>query len=562
MDGTGAAPYTADIGIKDGVIAEIGDLDDRSGRTIDGDGAVAMPGFVDMHTHFDAQATWAQHMQPASWHGVTTAVMGNCGVGFAPVVPADRDRLVKLMEGVEDIPGVVLQEGLEWNWNSFPEYLDAVDGLRHDMDLAAQLPHAPLRVRVMGERALAREPATDEDIDKMAAIAAEAFAAGAVGFSTSRLLNHKSRAGEVIPSYGAGQAELVAIARALGRGGRGAFQLVSDFDDLDVDFGLIEAIVEASNVPLSFTLVQRKDEPELYTEILRRIAALNRSGHKVRGQVAARAIGMIMGLHCTLHPFMTNPVWKAEISRLPVPEQIRVMRRDEVRAAILSAQNDELVPSLIGGAYLYRWADMYELADPPNYEPGPTESLVARARTRGVTPAEICYDILVRDEQGGMIYLPSANYAYGSLDVARQLIRNEYTLPGLSDAGAHVGTICDASFPTTMLQSCVTPAGVDWDGVRDFVRRQARSTAEFVGLTDRGILAPGYKADLNVVDLRSLAVGAPYASYDLPSGGRRLLQRATGYLYTVVSGAVTYRDGVPTGELPGRLVRSRWHAAA
>ncbi|GAA3049024.1 amidohydrolase family protein [Pseudonocardia yunnanensis] len=551
VDGTGSPPRTADVAVRDGRITEVGRVSGRGRREITADGAVVAPGFVDIHTHYDGQATWESRLQPSSWHGVTTVVMGNCGVGFAPVEPVHHDRLIELMEGVEDIPGIALHEGLRWDWRTFPEYLDALDALPHDVDMAAQVPHAALRVQAMGERAAAHEEATPEEIALMARLAREGVEAGALGFSTSRTLNHKSISGELTPSYAVGADELVAIATAVGETGRGVFQLVSDFPDPEAEFALIRAMVARSGRPLSASLVQSPIAPAMHREVLRLIDAAQADGLPILAQVAARPVGMLLGLHNTLNPFMTNPVWR-QLADLSPEEQAARMAEPRLRSEIVAAQTGEKDRSRLGGTLIHRYELMYELTDPPNYEPSASESIAARAERAGVSPVEIAYDVV---SGGGMVYLTSLNYADGNLDAAHEMLTHQHTVPGLSDGGAHVGTICDGSFPTTLLQHWTR----DRDGARldlpFVVQRQARDTARAVGLLDRGILAPGYRADLNVIDMDALRLHRPEVRYDLPAGGRRLLQRADGYLHTVVAGLETYRDGEPTEALPGRLVR-------
>jgi N-acyl-D-aspartate/D-glutamate deacylase len=555
VDGSGSPGRTADVAIRDGVVSEVGLVGGRGREEIDADGALVTPGFVDLHTHYDGQATWDSYLQPSSWHGVTTVVMGNCGVGFAPAVPGDHERLIALMEGVEDIPGVALTEGLAWDWNTFPEYLDALERRPHDLDLAAQVPHAALRVRAMGERAAAHVQATDDEIATMARLAAEAVRAGALGFTTSRTLNHKTRAGELTPSYAAGIAELAAISRAVGETGTGVLQLVTDWDDetIDTDFDLIATMARESGRPMSFSLAQSPAYPERFRKALDFLVRANQEGLRMRAQVAARGIGILLGLDCTLNPFAGNPVWQ-ELAGLPVDEQARAMRDPERRRRILELGVVQ-APNLIGGALLDRFDLMFELGDPPDYEPDPEQTIARRAHRDGRTAEELVYDLLVADDGRGMLYLPFTNYVDGSLDGAREMLAHDYTVPGLSDGGAHVGTICDGSFPTTLLQHWARDREEGRLPVEHVVARQARATAEAVGLLDRGLLRPGYRGDLNVIDLDGLRLHKPEMHHDLPAGGRRLLQRADGYLRTVVGGVVTYAEGESTGALPGRLVR-------
>lgn len=555
VNGTGEAPAVQDVAVLDGLIVEVGEFSGSGDVEIDADGAVVAPGFVDIHTHYDGQATWDERLQPSSWHGVTTVVMGNCGVGFAPARPADRTRLVELMSGVEDIPEVALTEGLTWEWETFPEFLDALERIPHDVDLATQVPHAALRVWVMGERAAAYEHATEEEIALMAGLAAEAIRAGALGFTTSRTLNHKSVSGELTPSYEASFDELTAIAAAVGATGAGVLQLVTDWEeDPSSDFSLIRQMMAASGRPMSIAVAQNTANPERFKKVLQFLTDMNAAGYELRGQTPARAIGMIQGLQCTLHPFMTNPVWK-KISHLSVAEQAGVMAESGFKARLLAAHTAEKDPHLVGGIFIDRYDGMFELGDPPNYEPHPDTSMASRAAALGCTPEELCYDILVSGEGRGMIYTPISNYAYGSLDAVREMIAHDHTVPGLSDGGAHVGTICDASFPSFLLQYWARDRDSDGFDLSYVIAQQTSATARAVGLHDRGYVLPGYRADINVIDVDRLHLHKPEMHHDLPAGGKRLLQRVDGYRHTFVNGVETYRDGEATGALPGRLIR-------
>jgi N-acyl-D-aspartate/D-glutamate deacylase len=551
-DGNGGPLRTADVGVTGGIVADVGSGLGRGRREVSADGALVAPGFTDIHTHYDGQASWDERLIPSSWHGVTTVVMGNCGVGFAPATAGHRQRLIDLMEGIEDIPGTALHAGLAWDWETFGDYLQSLAARPHDIDFATQVPHAAVRVHVMGDRALAGEVATRDDVAAMARLARAGVEAGALGFTTSRTLNHRSVTGELTPTYDAEVAELAGIAAELGAAGRGVLQLVADFVDVEADMDVILAMARASGRPVSVSLVQFPLKPAAYREVLSQLAAANDAGLVIRAQVAARAVGLLMGLQCTLHPFMTNPVWQG-LSGLAVAEQARAMRDPEVRAATLASQTGERNRNLIGGRLIYKYELMYELTDPPAYEPDPRDSIAARAAREGREPADLAYDIMTGDEGRGMLYVVSANYVSGNLDAVHEMLGNPWTIPGLSDGGAHVGTISDASFPTTLLAHWARDRG-DRFPVQYIVQRQARDTARAVGLEDRGVLAPGYRADINVIDLDRLSMRRPEMHFDLPGGGRRLLQRADGYLHTFVSGAETYADGEPTDALPGRLV--------
>jgi N-acyl-D-aspartate/D-glutamate deacylase len=553
IDGTGGAPRPADVAIDGDSIAAVGRVEAIGAREIDADGALVTPGFVDIHAHYDGQATWDHQLAPSSWQGVTTVVMGNCGVGFAPVRPADHGRLIELMEGVEDIPGAALHEGLSWEWQSFGEYLDAVDRIPHDIDVAAQVPHGAVRLHVMGERGAQREPATAEEIAQMAALAAEGVAAGALGFTTSRTMNHRTSRGEPTPTLTASADELVGIARGLGELGSGVLQVVSDHMNTDEEFAIFRRMVSESSRPLSFSLVQSPFDPEGYREVLARIDAAQADGLAITAQVGTRAVGLLFGLQCTLHPFLNNPVF-AEIAALGVPEQASIMADEGFKARVLEAAASGKVRKL-GGGLIGRFEAMYELGDPPDYEPDAADSIAARAAREGRAVEDFVYDLLVADQGRTLLYMPALNFAGGTLDAVGEMLAHPHTVPGLSDGGAHVGTISDGSFPTTLL----TLWGRDRDRGRlelaYLVQQHCRDTARTVGLHDRGVLAPGYRADVNVIDFDNLRARRPEVRYDLPAGGRRLLQRADGYLHTVVAGVETYRGGEPTGELPGRLVR-------
>jgi N-acyl-D-aspartate/D-glutamate deacylase len=553
VDGTGRAARTADVAVDGGVVVEVGTVAGTGRREVDADGALVLPGFVDIHSHYDGQSTWDSHLAPSSWHGVTTAVMGNCGVGFAPVRPSDHELLIELMEGVEDIPGVALTEGLSWEWRTFAEFLDAVDRLPHDIDVGAQLPHGALRVHVMGERGARREVATPEDIAAMGAIAKEAVQAGALGFTTSRTLNHRTSKGEPTPTLTAEADELVGIARAIGEAGTGVLQLVSDFGDLDTEFAMMRRMVAESGRPLSFSLAQSPLAPDQWRTLLERLSQANADGLPMVAQVGVRAVGILLGLQCTLNPFMVNPVF-GEIADLPPSDRARAMAEPSFRERLLAAAGDEAVRGRLGGRLIGAYDRMFVLGDPPDYEPDVSTSIAAIAARAGRTPEEVAYDVLAADEGRNLLYLPFLNYAAGNLDAVGEMLVHPHTVPGLSDGGAHVGTICDGSFPTSLLAMWGRDRERGRIDLPTIAARHCRDTARTVGLHDRGVLAPGYRGDLNVIDHDNLRLHRPEMHYDLPAGGKRLLQRADGYLHTFVAGVETYADGEATGALPGRLV--------
>jgi N-acyl-D-aspartate/D-glutamate deacylase len=552
IDGTGAAPRAADVAVRDGRIVEVGKVDGRGREEIDAAGAIVTPGFVDIHTHYDGQVTWDSRLSPSSYHGVTTAVMGNCGVGFAPVRKSDHGLLIELMEGVEDIPGIALHEGLPWAWESFPDYMAFLGRRRFDMDIGAQLPHAALRVYVMGERGANREPATADDIAEMRKLAAASARAGAIGFSSSRTLNHRSSKGAPTPSLTAEAAELVGIARGFADAGRGVLELISDFGDLDAEFGILERMATESRRPITVSLAQGLS-PNGWRKILGRIENAARHGLAIKGQVAPRPIGIILGLTATLNPILLHPSYAA-IAKRPLDERVRTLKDPAFKAKILAetpAGTYDRLKHFIGN-----FDRLWVMTDPPDYEPRPEDAIGSKSRALGREPLEYVYDLLLQQDGRQLFFTPFANYAEFNLDCCREMLLSEHCVPGLGDGGAHVGTICDGSFTTYLLAHWARDRnrGERID-LPTLVRKQTHDTARAVGLTDRGVIAPGMKADLNVIDFANLRVRAPSIVRDLPAGGARLMQRADGYLATIVSGAVTYRNGEATDALPGRLVR-------
>jgi N-acyl-D-aspartate/D-glutamate deacylase len=552
IDGTGREAFTADVAIKDGLIVEVGKVSGAGQREINADGALVTPGFVDIHTHYDGQATWSNRMSPSSHHGVTTVVMGNCGVGFAPVRPTDHNLLIELMEGVEDIPGVALSEGLSWEWESFPDYLDYLSKRQFDMDIGAQLPHAALRVYVMGQRGADREPATAEDVLEMRRLTEEAIRAGALGFTSSRTLNHRSVRGEPTPTLQAEYDELVGMASALHSSGRGVMEMISDFDDLDEEFSLLESMVRSAGRPMSISLAQGISDHG-WRKVLGKIESASNAGLAMRGQVAPRPIGILLGLTTTLSPFTTRPSF-SEVAKLPMTERVAALSDPARKARILEE------PTGYGFMRLFRLMDegrkIWLMTDPPNYEPDPKDSLHAQATDRGIDPWSYVYDMLLQRQGNALLYTPFANYAENNLDCCRDMILHKDTVMGLGDGGAHVGTICDASFITSLLthwgRDRTRGEGID---LPTLIKCQSSDTARAVDLTDRGTLEAGMRADVNIIDFDNLNVRLPEIVNDLPAGGARLQQRADGYQMTVVKGEPTYIEGQATDALPGRLVR-------
>jgi len=547
VDGSGGAPYAADVAVTDGRITGVGKVEGSAHRSVDADGALVTPGFVDVHCHYDGQATWDSQIVPSAWHGVTTVVMGNCGVGFAPVREADHQRLIELMEGVEDIPGSALHEGLEWDWESFPEYLDAVERRPHDIDIGAQLPHGALRLYVMGERGAAREDATAEDIAAMGRLARQAVEAGALGFTTSRTRNHRTSTGDWTPTLTAAADELAGIATLMGESGSGVLQVVSDFFDFDLEMANVLGMAEASGRPLSISVTQTYQRPDGWRRLLDTIADANAHGMAVTAQVAARPVGILLGLQATIDPTRASPLVRS-LGELSLADRVARLREPEFYSAVV-AEMEATNP-------VFPWDRVFPLGEPPDYEPAPEQSIAAEAQRARVTPEALAYEHLLAEDGRAFLYVPFLNYADGNLDAVRSMLEDEHSVVGLGDGGAHVGTICDGSFPTTMLTHWVRDRsrGERLD-LALVVAKQTSRTAAMIGLHDRGLVAEGMKADLNVIDLDRLTLHRPTMAFDLPAGGKRLLQRADGYVHTFVSGQEVYAEGEHTGALPGRLVR-------
>lgn len=559
VDGSGAAAQHGDVAIQGEHIVEVGGKLGAARRTIDAGGLLLAPGWVDVHTHYDGQATWDPYLTPSCWHGVTTAVMGNCGVGFAPVAPDKHEWLIGLMEGVEDIPGTALAEGITWGWESFPEYLDALERMPRALDLAAQVPHGAVRAYVMGERGATDQEANAEERAAMAAIVKEGIAAGAVGFTTSRTVLHRAIDGELVPGTTADALELTTIARAMGEVRQSVFEVASDLAPESAELAWMNEIIDGANCKVTYACVQNNEDPTQWQRLLDHAA---QRGGGLYPQVAIRPPGVLMCLEGT-HPFTGRASYRA-LAHLPLSARVAEMRKPDVRARIL-AEGGERPARLLrllfmeGKAMRSTIADydrIFRLGDPPNYEPGPELSMRAQGERHGISPEAAAYDLLLERDGKAFLYAPLFNYNAGHYDDARTMMLHPNTVLGISDGGAHCGMICDASAPTYLLAHFVRDRSRGPRiGLEQAVRMQTRDTAELYGLADRGLIAPGMRADLNLIDFERLALPAPEMVYDLPAAGQRLIQRATGYHATILRGQVTFEHGETTGALPGRLVR-------
>lgn len=555
-DGLGNEGFTADVAVRGTTIAAIGDLSGaRAAEEIDATGCIVTPGFVDVHTHYDGQSVWSSSLGPSSAHGVTTAVLGNCGVGFAPCRPEDRELLVSVMEGVEDIPEVVMTAGLTWDWESFPDYLEVIAARPHDLDVAAYVPHSALRVYVMGERGARREAATPEDRRKMAALVGEAIEAGAIGFSTGSVPIHRTSAGDFIPTFGVAEEELAEIAREIRRRGKGVMQILVDLTSGPVEPGMamLKRMAETTRQPVTFSLAQVDSQPQAWREVLELLDDHNSQPDvDLKGQVFPRPVGVFLGHDVTLNPFRLCPSYEA-IANLPLADKVRALRDPEMRARLLSeVPQDPTQPLFLMGRAFNR---MFELGDPPNYEQPLSQNIANRAAAMGITPEELAYDLMLEQDGRALLYVAIANYTDGNLEPTLTMMRNENCILGLGDGGAHYGLICDASFPTFVLTHWVRDREGERLDLAQAIRALSAQPAEAVGLRDRGRIAVGYKADLNVIDFNRLALHGPHVVRDLPSDGRRILQAASGYVATVLSGRITQREDQPTGVYPGGLVR-------
>ena len=569
VDGTGALPFVADVAVRDGKIVAVGSIAQPAKQTIDATGLWITPGFIDIHTHYDGQATWDDCFTPSIYHGVTTLVMGNCGVGFAPVRPGHEDDLIKLMEGVEDIPGAALHEGIRWNWETFPQYMDALAATPRSLDYLVQVPHDPLRMYVMGERALAHTAATPAEIDAMAVLLRQALEAGALGLSTGRSDNHRTSEGKDTPAANASAQELTGLARALKGLNHGVIQVVSDYNlmqgpgEFDAEFDLVETMAHASGKPVSLTWLQRDPGGEQYLHIQARVDAAVAQGLPLYLQTAARGIGVLIGLEASFHPFMGFASYKA-VAHLPLAQRAAALREPERKARLLQEKSERLagdgsaIPPLVDlllAKIELISGRMFALEDTLNYEPSVMQSFLVRAKQSGISALEAIYDHLCAGSGEGLIYFPIFNYNEGSLDTVRRMLDHPRALSSLSDAGAHVGTVCDASFTTFMLTHWVRDRGRDALPLERAVEMLTQRNARYLGLTDRGVIAPGMRADLNAIDPAQLSVGLPKLEHDLPAGGKRFVQKAKGYVATWVAGEQVQANGVISDARPGQLVR-------
>ena len=562
VDGTGAPARAADIAIDKGVITVVGVVAGAGVREIDATGLLVTPGWVDIHTHYDGQVTWDPFLTPSSWHGVTTVVMGNCGVGFAPARPDKHDWLITLMEGVEDIPGSALAEGIKWNWESFPEYLDSIDAQARVLDVAAQVPHGSVRAYVMGDRGARNEVATPADIAEMARLVGEGVKAGALGFSTSRTMLHRSKDGEPVPGTFANADELIAVGHAMAEAGHGVFELASDMAPAEDEFAWMKALSQETGIPVTYGLLQSPMQPEKWRDMLRLTEEAREEGAQITAQIACRPTGMVLGWQSTVHPFIARATYRA-IADLPFDERLIQLKDPAVRAAILADPSPDIGP--IGQILTQGYDRMFRLEKGADldYEPRAEDSVATLAKATGQAPDAIVYDMLMEKDGRGYIYLPLLNYAQFNFDHIREMMDHPMTVLSLSDGGAHCGVICDASFPTYMLSYWARDRERGAKApLEQVVRMQTHDTAKLYGLNDRGVIAPGMKADVNVIDLAKLKILAPEMVFDLPANGRRLVQRAEGYRATVVSGVVTFENGEATGAMPGKLVRGPQQAGA
>ncbi|MCB2047969.1 MAG: amidohydrolase family protein [Novosphingobium sp.] len=561
VDGTGAEPTIGDVAIRDGVIVAVGKVDGEGAQEIDATGLAVTPGFIDLHTHYDGQAIWSQRLNPSSGHGVTTVVMGNCGVGFAPCRPSDRDLLVMTMEGVEDIPGVVMAEGLTWDWETFPEFMAALDARKRDIDVAVFAPHSPIRVYAMGDRGANREPASAEDLEKMRDLSREAIAAGAIGVATSRTLIDRRADGEPVPSFDAPTEELVALAQGVREGGGGLVQVLPEFgmngNPPEADFEIMRSVAQASGLPVTFSIVPgRSDKAKsFWQELMDLVENYNASGEgpKLHPQFAPRPVGMLASFDLTSNPWADCPTYKA-LAHLPIEERVKELSKPEVKEKILTETPDEAVIPLTA-LTRNNYHVMFEVTSNPKYEPEPGQSIKDRAEAMGVSPESLAYDLLLQDNGRNYLLVAFGNYPEDTLDHLFRFYDNPDAVMGLGDGGAHYGLIVDSTYPTFVLQHWARDRQGRRLTLAQAVQAMTSQPAAVIGFDDRGVIAPGKKADINVIDHKAIRMDAPRVVSDLPGGGRRLDQQAHGYRYTLVNGEVILKDDQPTGIFPGKVVK-------
>lgn len=554
VDGSGEASFSGDVAVDNGRITQVGGTAGPGTREIDAAGAIVTPGWVDLHTHYDGQVTWDPFVSPSSWHGVTTVVMGNCGVGFAPVAHDQHDELIKMMEGVEDIPGAALHEGMTWGWETFPQYLDKLASIPRSIDIGAQVPHCAVRAYAMGDKGIANEPASEADIERMAGVVRAGIDAGALGFTTTRTVVHRTSDGRRVPGTFADEAELIGIGKVLGELGKGVFGMITDFDDDEEgDLKRVQNIAKANGRPIWMSLIQKDYAPGQWRRVLDFCEKSTAEGTPMFAQVAGRPVGLMLGLEGSLNPFSSRPSFR-RINHLSLEEKVATMHDPEFRKQLLSEwveHKNELMKDVTSN-----FAKMFRLGDPPNYEPEAKDSIAAEAERKGLPSQDVLYDMLLERDGRELVFFPLVNFTDGNHDKIREMLMHPRTLVGLGDGGAHCGVVCDASIPTFMLTHWTRDRSrgerlpLEW-----VVKAQTNDTASFIGLHDRGRLAPGLKADINVIDMDKLYFTPPQMLYDLPAGGRRLVQKTKGYIATIVAGEVALENGAPTDARPGKLVR-------
>ena len=562
IDGSGSAGQLRDVAISAGRIAAVGKDIGPGEKEIDAQGLLVTPGWVDIHTHYDGQVSWDPLLTPSSWNGVTTVVMGNCGVGFAPVVPGKEDYLIQLMEGVEDIPGSALAEGIEWTWETFPEYLDAIDRLPHAIDFGAQVPHGSVRTYVMGERGANNEKATAEEVAAMAAIVKEGLEAGALGFSTTRTILHRAGDGELAPGTTADREEVIGIGRAMGEVGYGVFEVASDLAPEEEELSWMRQIGRETGRPVTFACLQNNEDPDQWKRLLAAVDEDRAAGGTLTPQVAQRPAGVLFSLESSGHPFILHDAYQ-KVALLPMPERVAALREPGLRSEILDNPPDLSALPEVFTKSLTDWDNMFPLGDPIDYEPPRENSVLSQAKNKGCSPAEFAYDTMLEREGKGILYMPLLGYSNGDFEALREMMVHPHAVFGLSDGGAHCGLICDASMPSYLLTHWARDRSRgERIPIEELVHNQTRRTASFYGMLDRGLIAPGMKADVNLIDFAGLTIHPPQMVYDLPSDARRLIQKVDGYKMTICNGEVILQDGVDTGARPGKLVRGPQPAPA